>query len=391
MSQYNSTNRSNSIENCYQRGLKLATQEKNYDYAQEMFAQCVLHAPSNVVYAEAMLKNLREKFSGRKKKSTFSFGQGGSRGLKKSLQHSEWTSVLRLGIDLLKANPWDVATLRAMAKACEALHYNEVELVYLKQALDADPKDVEVNCHCARSLGRMGQFDQAIACWHRVETLQGKSEEAARMISQLAEDKLRYPGGIPPAAHAPAPATVAAATESRSSGPTVEPTLTRRQLLERSLADNPQDESTHLELTDLLIASELYDVAEASLKRAVAACGESPPLVKKLEQVRALLADQQQEGVHAKQLADRRMHRELIRVPWLELLLAAAVVGLGLQFFPALGTAVWRAVDVRNWNRVTWFALNVFIVLLLVSVRFAPEMKAAWQEKRRRGSVSGKR
>jgi tetratricopeptide (TPR) repeat protein len=382
------TSASSRLESCYQRGLRLAN-ERNYDYAHEMFAQCVIHAPANVVYAEAMLKNLREKVSGAKKKSMF--GSGGSRALKKSLQREEWTGVLRLGIDLLKANPWDVTTLRAMANACEALHYNEVELVYLKQALDANPKNVEVNCHCARSLGRMGQFDQAIACWHRVETLQGKSEEAARMISQLTEDKLRYPGGIPPAAQSPVPTKVAAATESQPSGLTLEPMLTRRQLLERLLADNPQDESAQLELAGLLIESELYDVAEAGLQRAIVSCGESTPLLEKLEQVQGLLAAQRQAAADARLLADRRMQREPFRMPWLELLLAAAVVGLGLQFFPGVGTAVWRAVDVRNWNRPTWFVLNAFIVLLLVSVRFAPEMRTAWQEKRGRGSVSGKR
>lgn len=377
------------LESCYQRGLRLA-KERNYDYAHEMFAQCVVHAPSNVVYTEAMLKNLREKFSGRKKKSKFRFGQGGSRGLKKSLQQSDWTGVLRQGVELLKNNPWDVATLRAMAEACEALRYNEVELVYLKQALDADPKNVEVNCHCARSLGRMGQFDQAIACWHRVETLRGKNEEAARMISQLAEDKLRYPGGIPPAAHSPAPAIVAAKTESQTSEPKAEPTLTRRQLLERSLAEHPQDQSAQLELADLLIDSELYDVAEAGLKRAVVACGDSTALLEKLEHVRALLAEQWQEAADARLLADHRAQREPFRMPWLELTLVAAGVGLALQFFPSVGTAVWRAVDVRNWTRLTWFVLNALVILLLVSVRFASEIKAAWQEKRRHKSTNNR-
>ena len=116
MAENKAAGRSDRMESCFQRGLRLA-KETNYDYAQEMFAQCVLHAPSKVVYAEAMLKNLREKFSGRKKKSTFGFGSGGSRALKKSLQQSEWPTVLRLGVDLLKVNPWDVATLRAMAMA----------------------------------------------------------------------------------------------------------------------------------------------------------------------------------------------------------------------------------------------------------------------------------
>lgn len=47
------TSSASRLESCYQRGLRL-TNERDYDYAHEMFAQCVIHAPSNVVYAEAV-------------------------------------------------------------------------------------------------------------------------------------------------------------------------------------------------------------------------------------------------------------------------------------------------------------------------------------------------
>ena len=174
--------------------MHLATCEKNYDYAHAMFAECVVQDPGNLQFAEAMIQNLRTR-TPHVKKSRLSLHRGGSRELKKASQDKDWPAVFRTGIELLKADPWDVTTLRAMADACAALHHNEVELVYLKQALGADPKNVEVNRHCARSLGRMGQFDQAIACWHRVEMFKGKDEEAAKNISILTEDKFRYPGG----------------------------------------------------------------------------------------------------------------------------------------------------------------------------------------------------
>ena len=68
-----------------------------------------------------------------------------------------------------------------MAEACEALEYREAELRYLKMALEANPKDPEVNRHCAKSLQRTGLFDQAIVCWHRVEeALKDDVERAVR-------------------------------------------------------------------------------------------------------------------------------------------------------------------------------------------------------------------
>ena len=48
------------------------------------------------------------------------------------------TDVFRQGLERLKTNPWDVPTLRALALACQANHYNEVELRYLKNALDVN-------------------------------------------------------------------------------------------------------------------------------------------------------------------------------------------------------------------------------------------------------------
>jgi Flp pilus assembly protein TadD len=268
-----------------------------------------------------------------------------------------------------------------MATACEAHHANEAELVYLKQALDANPKDIEVNRHCARSLGRMGQFDQAIACWHRIETLRGQDSEAARMISQLAEEKLRYPGGIPPTPAAPAPAKAVAVDQPQATASTAEPSLTPRQVLERAVGYNPQDERLHLRLADELIASAEYEEAERRLQQALIACDGSQPLLEKLEQVRTLLAQQRQNQAEAALHAHLQPAERECRTPWLELLLVTAMLALVLQFFPALGTTLGQVLDFRNWGRGTWFVVNVLILLFLCSLRFFPELLRSFRRK----------
>jgi hypothetical protein len=159
--------------------------ECDHDYAHAMFAESARNS-RNLAYVEGLLKNLRAKTAGQKRRRLHLTGSGGHQ-LKKALRHQQWPQVLRLGLDLVKDDPWNVTTLRAIAEACAALHYPNVELAYSKQALDANPKDIEVNRHCARSLARVGQFDQAIACWHRVETVRGMDDEAAGMISRLSE------------------------------------------------------------------------------------------------------------------------------------------------------------------------------------------------------------
>lgn len=177
------------LQQCFERGQQLVRQEKaDHDYAHSMFAECVLRDPANLEYVEAMFDNLQRKYKNNKRGARLK-GFGGRSHLKKAVAAEDWDEVLQLGLEMLKTNPWDVATLRSLAWACQAKHYNEVELRYLKNALDVNPKDVEVNKHCAESLARMGQFDQAIACWHRVEDLDKGNQEAKKRISELTLEK----------------------------------------------------------------------------------------------------------------------------------------------------------------------------------------------------------
>ena len=183
------------LQQCFERGKELSSKDKpDHDYAHSMFTECVVNDPSNLEYVEAMLDNLQRKYGNNKKGSRLR-GFGGKSNFKKSIADKDWEQIFRSGLEILKKDPWEVATLRAMATACKANRYNEVELRYLKNALDKNPKDIEVNKHCAESLTRMGQFDQAIACWHRIETLDKKNTEAKQKISELTVAKAT---GIPP-------------------------------------------------------------------------------------------------------------------------------------------------------------------------------------------------
>lgn len=184
------------LQRCFERGKEVTRQEKpDFDYAHTMFSECVLQDPGNLDYVETMLENLQRKFKNNKRGSRLK-GFGGRGPFKKAIAAEDWDDVFRLGLELLRVNPWDVPTLRALAEACRVNHLNEVELRYLKNALDVNRKDVEVNRHCAESLARMGQFDQAIHCWHRVEELDKGNAEARRKISELTLAKARGLPGV---------------------------------------------------------------------------------------------------------------------------------------------------------------------------------------------------
>src|SRR5690348_15646652 len=88
----------------FQQGSRLSSR-KDFDYAHSMFSECVIGDPGNRTYVEAMLENLREKHPYPKGRGLFGRSRG-DRDIKSAASRKEWSKVLRLGIDLLKDDPW---------------------------------------------------------------------------------------------------------------------------------------------------------------------------------------------------------------------------------------------------------------------------------------------
>jgi tetratricopeptide (TPR) repeat protein len=296
------------LQRCFDRGKEVLRQEKpDHDYAHTMFTECVLHDPANLEYVEALLGNLQRKYHNNKRGARLK-GFGGRGTFKKAVSAEDWPEVFRQGLELLKVNPWDVPTLRALAHACQSNHYNEVELRYLKNALDVNPKDIEVNRHCAESLARMGQFDQAIACWHRIEELDKGNMEARKRISELTIAKTRGLPGLETTPSGRTAPTAGAATAHKASGqaapksestkppsgpPTVSseaasplggkrapiaaasppPSAADIEALEQAVARDETDLEVYVQLAEAYTQDARYREAIQTLKRALDASG----------------------------------------------------------------------------------------------------------------------
>ena len=158
------------LQQCYEHANR-QMQQDNFDYAAELFTQCVAGDPSNFIYLQSFLSNLKKKYNNNKRGSNLAFIQGrGARGaVKKAASQEDWVGAIRAGLEALKLNPWDISTLTQMADAAAALGFHDVQLAYLKTALEGSPNDAGVNRLCAMALHQLGRYDEAIARWHRVE------------------------------------------------------------------------------------------------------------------------------------------------------------------------------------------------------------------------------
>ncbi len=284
------------LQECYEQGKALVTKDKyDFDYVHSFFVQCVLRDPENLVYLEAFLENLHRKYNNNKRGSRLNFGGKGA--LKKAVSKEDWDEAFKLAVEALKSNPWDVTALRAAADACFAFGYHQTELRYLKNALIPNPQDPDVNRHCALSLARVGQFDQAITCWTRVDDAKRGDEEAQKKISELQIAKTvgkTTEVDNRPSARRKAKREAEAAAKAEVAAPQRrEIKLTRRQELERLVMDDPTDVAPYFELVDIHVAEQRLSEAAHTMTKAIAASGGSLQARERLEEIEVLRKQEQ--------------------------------------------------------------------------------------------------
>jgi tetratricopeptide (TPR) repeat protein len=272
------------LQQCFEQANQLMRQE-NFDYANELFTQCVVGDPANVPYAQSYLANLKLKYNNNKKGSNLAViqGIGPSAMVKKASAQKDWNAVIKNGLNMLGHNPWHISTLKAMATACENLKCQQTPLVYLKMALEPKPKDPDINRLCAKAFDDAGMYDQAITCWHRVEQAKPGDEEAGRAIASLTVKKTLEKGGWEKGKDV---------SETRfqkggggGGGPGEAGDLTPQQRLERDIRRNPKDLAKYTELAELYVREENYAKAEEVLRRAYEASNKDADIREKWEDV----------------------------------------------------------------------------------------------------------
>ncbi len=256
------------LQQCFEHANLQMTQE-NYDYAAELLTQCVAGDPANYIYLQSFLGNLKKKYNNNKRGSNLAFIQGrGARGaVKKARSQKDWAGVIKAGLEALKLNPWDVPTLTQMAAAAAGLGCFDVQLAYLKTAQEGSPKDPGVNKACAVALRQLGRFDEAIACWHRVEKAKPGDEEAARTIASLTVEKTINKGGYedPNRTSESLRGQQQQQQKRQGQGGTE---VSPEKRLEKEIARHPDEISNYIELAELYISREQFEKAEEVYSRA---------------------------------------------------------------------------------------------------------------------------
>jgi len=263
------------IDTCYTHALRIMGQEGyDFSYVSDLLSKCVNGDFSNWDYADKFLENLRKKYGNNGKGLGMQANLSGlapRTAMKKAIGKKDWATAVKNGVELLKLNPWDSSAAALMASTAEGLAtdattqeekrlYDHCELRWLRMALTSSPNDAAINRQCALALAKRNEFDQAIACWRRVDQAKRGDDEATSEISRLAVLKTRsHQTGYDESAK----------PGSGGAGPgKQEAELTPEHILRQKIRKEPDALPNYFELAQLYISAENY-------KRATEVLGEA--------------------------------------------------------------------------------------------------------------------
>jgi len=189
------------LQKLFERAKK-SLQQADYAYAHDLFSQCVSEDPGALVYLQHFRANLAQMHPNVKALKAAGFASlgfgGGRQAVAKAAARGAWRDAFAAGCKTLKKSPGDTGVLAEMAAACGELEHSDCQLYYLRWALDLAPADVEINKQAAEALEEIGEFDQAIGCWVRVQQQKPGDEQAPRAIARLSVEKTIDRGGYNP-------------------------------------------------------------------------------------------------------------------------------------------------------------------------------------------------
>lgn len=282
------------IDTCYTHALRIMAQEGyDFGYVTDLLSKCVNGDFSNWTYAEKFLENLRKKYDNNGKGMGMQANISGlapKQAMKKAIGKKDWPTAIKNGVEVLKLNPWDSTAAALLASVAEGLMaeaandkdhqlYGHCELRWLRTALTSSPNDAAINRQCAISLAKRNEFDQAIACWRRVDQAKRGDDEATTEISRLAVLKTR--SQQPGFDDAPRPGGAAGPGQSKQ-----ESESTPEHILRQKIRKDPAVIPNYFELAQLYISAENYKRATEVLAEAMKISNEDADVRERYEDAR---------------------------------------------------------------------------------------------------------
>ena len=296
--------------------------KNDHDYANKLLTQCVVEDPGNLIYLQTFLGNLESKFGDNRKGARLAGLRikGHRSTLSKAAGKADWSTAVQAACEALALSPWDLQTLLALAQVYDELNILECQLYLLRWGLSSDNKDVAINRQAAQTLERMGQFDQAIACWTRVNQAIPNDEQARQAISRLSVEKTIHEGGYDPdllqGENDENGSNTSVASYSRHAiQPEQDDGLSPQERLRAAIESDPSDVESWLQLADIQAHAGQLDEASRLLAQGRQAAGNDLRFVERIEAIQirkaheqATIADQRHQQAPTEETKQQLLH-----------------------------------------------------------------------------------
>jgi hypothetical protein len=135
---------------CFRRGTE-AMQKQNWDYAIQMFSQCVRLVPDNLLFRQTLRGAERKKYGDNKTGAKMTgMKLMGPRGrIKKGQMKKEWNLVDLACEEGLAINPWDAQLNGDLGAACVHLEFKEIAVYAYECAVENDSNNKSLLQHLA--------------------------------------------------------------------------------------------------------------------------------------------------------------------------------------------------------------------------------------------------
>jgi tetratricopeptide (TPR) repeat protein len=172
----------------------------DFDRAGAAFLDCVIAAPGSGEFVREFLANLSRQSASAEKWPNPS--PADEEPIRRGVALEDWDQVLSAAPRLIASHAGHAPTLLALARACQAKGFGESEACYLRAAVRAAGDDVRINEVAAKAFARLRLFDEAIACWRKIESSQPDDPTPPREMAELTIKKSRQSAGLEGAEYA---------------------------------------------------------------------------------------------------------------------------------------------------------------------------------------------
>lgn len=279
-------NKARIAKTLFQKGTEAMAKE-NWDYAIDMFTDCVKLFPDNLLFRQTLRGVEYRKYGNNKTGAKMgSMRLMPIRGrIKKARMKSDWPTIDQTAEEGLKVNPWDAQLNADMAESCENQGYLDTAIYGYQRAVESEPENVAYLKALGLLLEQKADYNTAIQCWERVLKLEPLNGEARSKIGALRADSVIKVGRYDEAEKAH---EVKRGYEERVSGPrpneVAGPGMSEEADLQRATRKEPNNADNYVKLANYYKREGEFEKAIAQFQKALDISGD-PNLREQMEDI----------------------------------------------------------------------------------------------------------